>query len=108
MIGDNIKRFREERGWTQEELALKMGYSSKSTINKIEKNINDISQTKIEKFAQVFDCDPTELITSKSATSVSRDLDRERKADELYSRYEKLSPDDQKMFLMLLDKIQPR
>lgn len=52
-IGKRIKQKREEYGWTQEELAKRMGYKSKSTINKIEMGINDISQSKIVKFAEV-------------------------------------------------------
>ena len=42
MIGDKIKAQRLAMGLTQEELAARMGYKSKSTINKIELNINDI------------------------------------------------------------------
>lgn len=35
-IGSRIKHKREELNMTQEELALKVGYKSKSSINKIE------------------------------------------------------------------------
>jgi transcriptional regulator with XRE-family HTH domain len=52
-IGSNIKQRREELGLTQEELAKKMGYKSKSTINKIEAGINDITQSKVIAFAKV-------------------------------------------------------
>lgn len=53
-IGPTILRLRKERNWSQEELAHKMGYKSKSTINKIELGINDVTQSKIVKFAEVF------------------------------------------------------
>lgn len=53
MIGDRIKASRLALGLTQEELASKMGYKSKSTINKIELNINDIPLSKVEEFAKV-------------------------------------------------------
>lgn len=52
-IGQNIKKRRLELGWTQEELAHKMGYKSKSSINKIELDYTDIPQSKIKKFAEV-------------------------------------------------------
>lgn len=52
-IGRNIQLKRKELGLTQEELAQKMGYKSKSTINKIELGINDIPQSKVVKFAEV-------------------------------------------------------
>ena len=50
-VGGNIKRRREELGITQEELAKKLNYKSKSTINKIETGINDITQSKVVAFA---------------------------------------------------------
>lgn len=54
-IGERIKQRRIELGLTQEELAQKMGYKSKSTINKIELGINDVNQSKIVQFARVLD-----------------------------------------------------
>ncbi len=50
-IGTRIKEKRLELGFTQEELANKLGYKSKSTINKIEMDINDIPQSKVVAFA---------------------------------------------------------
>ena len=61
-IGDNIMRLRKERGLTQEELANRMGYKSKSTINKIELGINDIPQSKVVKFAEVLGVTPAEIM----------------------------------------------
>ena len=53
MIGDRVKQRRLELGWTQEDLARRMGYKSLTSINKIEMNKNDIPQKKIAKFARV-------------------------------------------------------
>ena len=61
-VGDNISIIRKRLGWTQEELANKMGYKSKSTINKIELGINDIPQSKIMKFADVLGTTPATLM----------------------------------------------
>ena len=52
-IGERIKEARLRNDWSQEELAKKMGYKSKSTINKIELGINDVTQKKVAKFAEV-------------------------------------------------------
>ena len=52
-IGKRICARRKELGMTQEELAKRMGYKSKSTINKIENGTNDIPQSKVVKFAEV-------------------------------------------------------
>lgn len=61
-IGKNIMQRRKELKLTQEELATKMGYKSKSTINKIELGINDIPQSKIAKFAEVLETTPASLM----------------------------------------------
>jgi len=61
-IGENIAKKRKEFGWTQEELAIKMGYKSKSTINKIELGINDIPQSKVAKFAEVLKTTPAYIM----------------------------------------------
>ena len=53
---------RKALGWTQEDLAKRMGYKSKSTINKIELGINDIPQNKIKKFAEVLGTTPAHLM----------------------------------------------
>lgn len=50
-IGERIKTKRLELGLTQEELAKKVGYKTKSSINKIELGLNDITQSRIVKFA---------------------------------------------------------
>jgi transcriptional regulator with XRE-family HTH domain len=51
-IGKRIKARREELGMTQEELAKKLGYKSKTTIAKIELGVNDIVQSKVVEFAK--------------------------------------------------------
>lgn len=61
-VGENILYMRKRLGWTQEELANRMGYKSKSTINKIELGINDIPQSKIVKFAEVLGTTPAHLM----------------------------------------------
>ena len=61
-VGENILLMRKQLGLTQEELANKMGYKSKSTINKIELGINDIPQSKIVQFAEVLGTTPAHLM----------------------------------------------
>lgn len=52
-IGEKIRHRRIELGWSQQQLADKMGYTSKSTIARIEKGSNDVAQRNIAKFADV-------------------------------------------------------
>ena len=46
-LGDKIKEIRIKEGLSQEAFAKELGYTSKSTINKIEKGINEISYDKL-------------------------------------------------------------
>ena len=52
---DRIRIRREALGMSQEELAFKLGYESRSSINKIELGKADISQSKIKAFADALD-----------------------------------------------------
>mgnify|MGYP001629887450 CR=1 FL=1 len=68
-IGQRIKRQREAIGMSQEELAQKLGYKSRSTINKIESGINDITQSKVIEFAQALDTTPAYLMGWEDETA---------------------------------------
>lgn len=61
-IYKRIRARREELGISQEELAKRMGYKSRSSINKIEKGENDIPQSKIVAFAQALRTTPEALM----------------------------------------------
>ncbi len=52
----NIKARRKELGLTQTELALKVGYSEKSSIARIEKGEVDLPLSKLNEFAKALDC----------------------------------------------------
>lgn len=52
-IGNRIKDTRIQRGWSQRDLAKRMGYSNHSTIGKIESGKVDIPQSRIVQFADV-------------------------------------------------------
>ena len=60
-FGDKIKRVRLEHGMSQEEFAKELGYTSKSTVNKIEKGVNDMSQDKLELLIKKFDLEFNDL-----------------------------------------------
>ena len=52
-IGERIKRRRQELEWSQRELAAKMNYSHHSTLARIENGQVDVTQSRIEQFADV-------------------------------------------------------
>ena len=81
-VGDNILFMRKKLGWTQEELATRMGYKSKSTINKIELGINDIPQSKIERFASVLGTSPAFLMGWNDLPNINLQLMAENSPEE--------------------------
>lgn len=121
-VGDKILYMRKQLGLTQEELARRMGYKSKSTINKIELGINDIPQSKIAQFADVLGTTPAHLMgweeeTKKNSPNELQLTEGEKKWLELYNRvsdetkdvlvkmldsFDKISADSQPMVLEMI------
>lgn len=62
VLSERIKKRRKELGLSQGELAQLLGYKSRSSINKIEKGINDISQSQIKRFANALNTTPAFLM----------------------------------------------
>lgn len=58
----NIKRLREQLGMSQDELAEKTGYTSRSSIAKIEKGLVDLQQSKSISFANALGVTPSQLM----------------------------------------------
>ncbi|MGN8630301.1 helix-turn-helix domain-containing protein [Blautia sp. HCP3S3_G3] len=58
----NIKELREQKGLSQDELAKLTGYTSRSSIAKIEKGEVDLTRSKIIAFAKALDTTPTQLM----------------------------------------------
>jgi len=65
--GTNIRKRRAELRMSQQELADAMGYKTRSTIAKIESGENDVSQKKLQKFAQILDTTVEALVGGYAA-----------------------------------------
>lgn len=61
-IGEKIKQARIDKGLTQEELAEKLGYKSRSSVNKIETGGRDIPRSQIKRIAEILDVSPISLL----------------------------------------------
>lgn len=61
-IGSRIKHRRELLGMSQEELAKKVGYKSRSSVNKIEIDGRGLPQSKIVAFANALETTPAYLM----------------------------------------------
>lgn len=61
-LGERIKKLRLEAGLTQEELAKEIGYSTKTSISKIENDVLDINQSTIVALARALKTTPSVLM----------------------------------------------
>ena len=108
-IADRIRLRREELSLTQEELSVRCGYSTKSSITKIEKSGNNITLKKIKRVAEALGVTPSYLMgweneipptvsghTSETITTLNvdktYDTEEVKKAMELWLNYEKADP----------------
>ena len=64
-IGEKIRNRRMELGLSQRDLARKMGYTNNSTIAKIEQGKVDVSQTRLNQFAEVLGVSPIHLMNDE-------------------------------------------
>jgi transcriptional regulator with XRE-family HTH domain len=61
-IGERIRKRREELGMTQYELAQLVGYTSRSSVAKVEANANGMVQSKLVLFAKALLTTPAYLM----------------------------------------------
>ena len=59
---ENIRIYRNAAGMTQTELALKLGYTDRSSIAKIETNKMNVPVEQLEKIADVLGVAPVDLL----------------------------------------------
>lgn len=61
-MGIRLRQLREQHQMTQDELAQQLGYSSRSSINKIEIGRSELPQSKIPLAAKILNTDPAYLL----------------------------------------------
>jgi transcriptional regulator with XRE-family HTH domain len=61
-IGQRIRTRREQIGVTQEELAVRLGFKSKSSIAKIESGVQGLTQSKIKAIADALGTTPAYIM----------------------------------------------
>lgn len=102
-LGERIKELRLKKGYSQEELAKKVGYTSRSTINKIEKGFVNISQSKILDFANILDTTPFYLLSWIDCPNDNRNLIQiQRKGEQTIEYY--LSDEATEEIISLIEK----
>lgn len=106
-IGQRIKEKRELLGLSQQDLANKLGYKSRSSINKIELGVNDIPQSRIVAFAKALDTTPAYLMGWEGKKTPSPDDEsvyviKDEKAKIMLKWFESLPDHQQDLAIALL------
>ena len=92
IFGENLKRIRLSKGFSQDELARMVGYTNRSSINKIEIGRSGIPAKKVNELARVLGVSPLELFQE----SVIEPVDISVNDDGISAILEKLSEEDRK------------
>ncbi|MDB5011460.1 MAG: anaerobic benzoate catabolism transcriptional regulator [Mucilaginibacter sp.] len=61
-IGKNIRAFRHQHGWSQEDVATKLGISIPA-FSKIETGVTDINLSRLEQIADIYEIDVVQLLS---------------------------------------------
>lgn len=94
-INNRIRRRREQLDMTQDALAQKLGYKSRSSVNKIESGENDIPRSRIQAFADALDTTPGWLMGLDEGTTDAQVAE--------YLEYLKTRPDMRMLFSISKD-----
>ena len=109
-IYSRIRKRREEIGLSQEELAIRMGYKSKSSINKIEMGVNDIPQSKVFAFAKALGTTTAYLMgcedPADSEAAAGDELTLTEKEKGVVKCYRRATDDDRTVVDAVLKKYQ--
>lgn len=79
-IGNRIKEQREKLNMSQEELARKAGYKSRSSINKIETDGRGLPQNKVVAIAKALNVTPAYLMGWENESDTTIDIGEELSA----------------------------
>jgi transcriptional regulator with XRE-family HTH domain len=61
VIGKNIRTLRHQRGWSQEDVASRLGISIPA-FSKIETGVTDINLSRLEQIANIYEVDVVQII----------------------------------------------
>lgn len=101
-VGERIKKARKEKGITQTELAERLGYKSRSSINKIEVEGRDIPRSMVVRFAQALGVTPSYLMGWEDESEPTAES---LESLELAKKIEQMQPDDKKLVIDLINKL---
>lgn len=91
-----IKELREKRGWTLRDLEEKTRWSHQ-TVSNLELSKSDLTWSKMQKLAEVFDCHPLEITDGPEGIAPKNTREKE-----LLERFRGFSEGEKSMYLHML------
>lgn len=111
-IGLRIKKAREMRGMTQEELGIAVNYKNKYAICKIEQGVNKVSSEKLAEFADALRVSILYLLGREELPEERAEFDAMVLMDDVLreslKKYYTLSRDDQALIRDMIDRLAPK
>ena len=106
-LGEKVKLKREELNLSQEELAEKMNYKSKTSIHKIETGITDLPLSKVKELADVLKTTPAYLMgwEEDKKEEVKTAARNEKNFNKSFNKYSKLDPKKKKIVDDLINNL---
>lgn len=102
-IGDNIKRIREDKGMTQQQVA-DLANMHRSNYSKVESGQRELSVAALNKIARYFNITLDELVNMEG--SVPQEVTIEDKTTvEQVKLIQELDPDDKSMIFKMIDTL---
>lgn len=72
-LGENIRFLRTKKGYSQDDIASKLGYKSFTTIQKWESGVSEPPLKALKKLSEIFNIDMNDLATKKLSTDTNND-----------------------------------
>lgn len=114
-IYKNIRELRIKNGWSQEELASRVGYADKGMVSRVENGKIDLSTTMIQRFAEVFGVTPGDLMgddgtvetyyTNPETAQMAQELFEDKDLRILFDAARNSRPEDLRMAADLLTRL---
>ncbi len=70
-VGKNIRAYRHQHGWSQEEVANKLGISIPA-FSKIETGVTDINLSRLEQIANIYEVDVVKILAMDAEQPVEQ------------------------------------
>lgn len=98
-VGLRISNLRKSQGITQEGLAQMVGYTSRSSINKIERGLVDLPNSKITEIAKALGTTPTYIMGMEEKNSPISEETLTEEEKEMLDIFRLIPEGDQRVFL---------